>query len=181
MEKILYIIALLSVLTDLFLMGTIVGFFQKKVVYSDFIKFFIPATLVSVVLLLGLFLGHEIKARFTHYEIWYAATILFIFSFKLMYDGIKLNALKKSINPIATKGLFYLSILAAINVWFIGVAFGLLSINYQAIVYSAVSIYMILVAGYLKGFGLKKLMNFRNDLFFAAIFLIIAIIIATKL
>lgn len=178
---ILFTITILAILTDLFLMGSIVGFFQKKIVPTDLAKFLVPTIIISITLLVGVYLGSQVAKLFAEYNVWYAATIIFVLSLKLMYDGIKLDKLKKSINPIDTKGLFYLSFLMAINAFFIGLAFGFLGLLITQVLYFIVSIYFAILAGYLKGFSLKKLIGFRNDLLFAAVFLIVALVIAVKL
>ena len=180
MEKILFTITFLSILTELFLIGTVMGFFQKKIVAIDFFKFLMPAAFIVFALFLGILLANKLKTLFGNYTVWYASTILFILSFKLMYDGIKLDKIKKTINPLDAKGLIYLSILVSLNALFIGTAFGLLKLEYSTIAFSSVSAYLIMVAGYFRGFTLKKLISFRNDLFFAAVFMIVAIFIAIK-
>lgn len=181
MEKALYIITLFCVLVDLFLMGSVAGFLQKKIVVVDFFRFLIPTLIIASLLAAGLFLGKYVSLFFEDYRVWYAATILLILSFKLMYDGLKLNQLKKAMNPLDRKGILYLSVLIGINAFFIGAAFGLLGIPNKVLVYSILSLYFILVAGYFRGLSLKKLMAVKNDLWFAAVLLIIAMVIAIKL
>jgi putative Mn2+ efflux pump MntP len=180
MILILFSIAMFSLLTELFLVGTVAGFFQKKVKLVDLIRFFIPVFISFLLLIIGIYSGNKAASLFSAYKYWYAASILFIFSLKLMYDGSKLNTLKKSINPIDKKGLYYLSILMGINAFFIGLAFGFIELKIITIVYIIFVLYFAILGGYITGFNLKKLISFRNDLFFAIIFLLIAIFVAIK-
>ncbi|MBI9067121.1 MAG: manganese efflux pump [Salinivirgaceae bacterium] len=176
----LFSIAIFSLLIDMFLMGSVIGYFQKKIKSFDLLRFFMPVVFSFLLLAIGLYSGNQAAKFFSSYKFWYAATILFIFSLKLMYDGSKLSAIKRTINPIDKKGLLYLSILIAINAFFIGLAFGFLELKIVFTLYSFVALYISIFTGYLIGFSLKKLIGFKSDLFFAIIYLLISFFIVIK-
>ena len=115
----IYILSVLFIVVELFLSGTIAGFMRKKFQMKDLLRFLIPVIIIDLLLFIGLFTGNGIAGLFEELKIWYAGTILFVLSLKLMYDGIKLNSLKKAINTSDNKGLIHISISSNIIIFVI--------------------------------------------------------------
>jgi putative Mn2+ efflux pump MntP len=129
----LYFCAIFICSVELLFTGMVVGFFQKKFVINDMLRFLLSALFATLLLGLGNFVGNIGNRLVTNYSIWYAATVLFILGLKMFYDGLKLYKLKRFINPLDFKGSIVLAILAGLNAFFVGLSFGLLQIGIKYI------------------------------------------------
>lgn len=173
-----YIVSLFLLGIELFLMASITAFFQKKVLVVDGFKLLGAAIAASLVLGAGLFLGNVVGDAWPQFNNWYAASLFFIFSIKMLFDGFKLNRLKRSVNPIDKQGYRILTVLMIINSFFVGLGFGLLEQTVIKLLYGLTIFVFFALVGYLMGFGMKKLKQGRYELFAAIFYLVIAIAIA---
>jgi len=178
----LFLAALLVLSVDVFLTGTIVGFLQSKFSFKQLFKLqLVLAIIVSIVLLFGIILGKIFMSLYTNLAVWYASTILFILSLKLFYDGIRLHKLRRTINPLDSKGLLAIATFLCLNAFFIGLSFGFLNISNISTLYALLILIGAVIFGYISGFKLKKLIAIRVELYEAIIFFIMAIFIIIKL
>ena len=102
-----FIIAVAVALSiDLFQMGSITSFFQKKITRADTFKLVgIAGTLPIIFILFGWLAGKSLISMLSEQSSWYAASVFFLLSLKSLFDGFKLKPMKKSINPIDIKGI----------------------------------------------------------------------------
>lgn len=179
----LFIALLVSLSADIFLTGTVAGFLIKKPKAIELIRLFvIPVAIPAIILLAGYYSGTLASNIFSSNEsVWYGGTILFILSIKQLYDGLRLNKLKKTINPLDPKGLFLLSIFVGINTFFVGLALGFIGIK-DLLIFRGISFFIFAIAlGFLTGLRLKKLISFRFELVVAIVYLVSALIIVLNL
>ncbi len=172
------IIIILSV--ELFSMGMVVGFFQKKIVIKDIGGFVIVALTLTFFLVLGHKLGVFSSKIFPDYSLWYAATVIFILGLKMFYDGLKLRNLKQLINPLEIKGLLVLTILAGLNVFFVGLGFGLMHLPSNFVFFTVFIFLAVILIGYFMGFRSEKLFSRKFEFLSGIFYIIIAIIIAAN-
>ncbi len=178
MLKIILIAALAILSIECYLMGSITSFIQRRVLFADILKLLISAIIVSIFFTLGIYLGNIIEHALPQFSNWYSATLFFIFSIKMMYDGFKLYKIKRSVNPINWQGFSILTSVVSINGFLIGLGFGLLGCELSNSYFSIIILTFSTLVGYLIGFRIKKLNQGRYELFAAVFYLIIAIIIA---
>jgi hypothetical protein len=173
-----YIVSLVLLAIELFLMASITAFFQKKMLAADGLKLLGAAIAASMVLGAGLFFGILVGNAWPQFNNWYAASLFFIFSIKMLFDGFKLNKLKRAVNPIDKQGYRILTVLLIINSFFVGLGFGLLEQTAVNLFYGLTIFTIFALVGYLMGFRMKKLKQGRYELFAAIFYLVIAIAIA---
>lgn len=175
---IFYIGALFLLAIELFLMASITAFFQRKVLAADGLKLLGAAIAASLVLGTGLYLGSVVNQSWPQFSAWYAASLFFIFSIKMLFDGFKLNKLKRAVNPIDKQGYRILTLLVGINSFFVGLGFGLLEQSVTKFYFGLTIFVFFALVGYLMGFRMKKLNQGRYELLAAVFYLVIAIAIA---
>lgn len=175
----LFICAITLHSIELFLMGQVIGFFQKKFFFNDTLGFILAAFITSLFLGLGFLMGKFFAPIIPDYSVWYAATILLVLGIKMFYSGIKHHKAKQLINPLEIKGLIALAILSGLNAFFIGVAFGLLQLVNAFIYLSFLLFLCAIFFGYFEGFKRKKLPSRRFEFLSGAFYMIIAIVVVT--
>ncbi|MGE4287618.1 MAG: manganese efflux pump [Salinivirgaceae bacterium] len=173
-----YIVSLVLLAIELFLMASITAFFQKKILAVDVFKLLGAAITASLVLGVGIFFGNLVGNTWPQFNNWYAASLFFIFSIKMLFDGFKLNKLKRAVNPIDKQGYRILTVLMVINSFFVGLGFGMLEQTTVKMFYGLTIFTIFALVGYLMGFQMKKLKQGRYELFAALFYLVIAIAIA---
>lgn len=129
---------------------------------------------------LGMFLGKITMPFLIPLNYWYASTLLFMLSVKYIYTAFKLHKHKQNINVNNSKGLLILAFTLIINALLVGIAFGLLNINYKQLLAVFVISFATMLIGLLSGIKQKKQYNIRYDLISAIAFLIISILIISK-
>lgn len=174
---ILLIIALIFIGIEFLLMASVISFFQKKFSFFDATKLLLAASIGTLVFELGIFIGQTVNTFYPEYSLWYAATLFFIFSLKMVYDGFKLSPIKRSVNPIQSQGFVVLVSFIGINGFFLGLGFGLLAITLKQALISILVFIIFSLVGYLLGFKLKKLNKGRYELLAAIFYLIFAIVL----
>lgn len=178
----LFLLAILVLSVDVFLMCAVAGFFQSKFNYKQLINLqFTLAFVVSFILFVGILIGKVFMSFYSELAVWYASTILFLLSLKLFYSGVRLFKLRKTINPTNSKGLLAITTSLSLNVFFIGMSFGFLNISNSATIYAFIVLVLAIVFGYVSGFKQKKLTAIRIELYEAIVYFIMAIFIMAKL
>jgi putative Mn2+ efflux pump MntP len=178
MIHILLVSALAFLAIEFYLMASITSFIQKKFNLVDLLKLLLAPFVVAIIFALGIFIGNVVGAFYPDYSNWYAATLFFIFSIKMIYDGFKLHAVKRSVNPISNQGYFVLISFVSINAFFLGIGFGLKACYFKSILTGLIIFIFFTLVGYLIGFRMKKLSKGRYELLAALFYLITAILIA---
>lgn len=177
----LFFIAILVAAIEPFFIGFVFGYFQEKIRTKDMLKLIVSSVGIMLYLLLGQIIGRASTGWLGNQSGWFAATIFFALGLKLIYDRIKLSKVKQLINPIETKGLLILTVLAGINVFFIGMASGLLKTNMSWYHIGNIMFLVFLFLGFGLGFKSKKIFSRRFELISAVFYIAIAIIIATNI
>jgi len=174
-----FIIAVAVALSiDLFQMGSITSFFQKKITRADAFKLVgIAGTLPIIFILFGWLAGKSLISMLSEQSSWYAASVFFLLSLKSLFDGFKLKPMKKSINPIDIKGLMVLTLFVSINGFLGGLGFGLLFVPVQLLLYVPLIFIVAILAGYLSGIHIKKLFSWQSEFLFSIICLVVALLI----
>ncbi len=177
----LFLITVLVVSVNIFITGSVVGFLQKEADKKQLFRLILtPTTLVAIVLLIGILIGKLFIPFFQNMASWNAATILFLLSLKLAYDGIRLHKIRQSVNPLNSQGLIAISTSIALNALFTGIAFGLLNIPYSYIIYAYAILLSAIFLGYSLGSKMKRLISGRVDIFAAIFFFLCALFIILK-
>ena len=174
---VLYFCAIVLLSIELFFIGLVTGFFQNKFIIKDTFAFLLVSVIATLLLAAGNLLGNFLAKLISDYNIWYAATVLFILGFKMIYSGIKLYKVKQQINPLNLKGLLILAILTGLNTFFVGLGFGLMQLANKYIYLSSMVFMAVILLGYFTGFKSKKLLSYKNEFISGICFIIIAIII----
>lgn len=182
MLEVLFFVAIFILSVDVFIAGSVAGFLQRT---TDFKLIFrlqvFLAFCTSAFFLLGLVVGKLGGTYFSQWSVWYASTIIFLLALKMLYDGLRMHKIRKSINPIDKSGLVALTAMVSINTFFTGIGFGLLNLNYNYFWFVIILFVLVVTLGYFSGFKLKKLIGLRVELFAALLFFIIAVVITLKL
>ncbi len=177
----IFLISVLVISVNIFITGTIAGFLQKKPDMSQLLRLILtPATLGAFVLLVGVAIGKLFISYFHDMSSWYAATILFLLSIKLAYDGMRLHKIRQSVNPLNSQGLLAISTFISFNSLFTGMAFGLLNIPYSYIAYAFIIFISAMLLGYFRGFKMNKLISLKVDVYSAIFFFLCALFIILK-
>ncbi len=162
---------------DLFFTGQVTGFLQQKVNSFDLFKFLVAALTVSVFLELGVLTGKLWNYISSDYSNWYAATIFFVLTLKLVHDGRSLHKTKKSVNPLNPKGLIALTMFSAINAFLAGMGFGLINMDIKYVFLSFLIFYILILAGYIVGLKIRQLIDLKTEYVAAVVFITIAIVL----
>lgn len=183
MIEIITLLLILCLSVDVFLTGTVEGFLIKKPKIVEVLRLVaIPVIIPGIILISGFYFGNLAALVFNKNEaLWFGATVLFILSLKQLYDGFRLNKLKKTINPLDKKGLIILSVFIGINAFFVGLALGFIDID-PNLIFRGITFFIFAIAmGLFIGKRLKKLISFRFELIVSLVYLITAIVIVVKL
>jgi putative Mn2+ efflux pump MntP len=175
----LFICAITLHSIELFLLGQVIGFFQKKFYSRDIPGFILAALITSAFLGFGFLLGNFFTPFLPDFSVWYAATIFLALGIKMFYSGIKLYKAKQLINPLDAKGLIVSAILSGLNAFFIGLSFGLLQLANTFIYLSFLLFLCAIFFGYFEGFNRKKLPSRRFEFVSGVFYMIIAILLVT--
>lgn len=172
------VIIILSI--EMFSMGMVVGFFQKKVFLKDIGKFVLASIMITLFLVFGYKVGFHSSTNFPDYSLWYASTIIFILGLKMLYDSFKLAKFKQLINPLEIKGVLVLTILTGLNAFFIGLSFGLIQLPNNFIFFTVFIFLAVILIGYFVGFKSEKLFSRKVEFLSGFFYIVIAIIIAVN-
>ena len=149
---------------DIVSMGLTAAFLDRRWSAANLLLRFVVTTLIVGALALGgLALGHlgaDYLDRST--GIWFAASLMFLLAVKLVYDGLKTAKIKRSINPTAISGLLTLSCLTGINAFIYAIGFGLLGLEYKAVVWYAPLFFAALLITSLAGIKQQRLHHIYN-------------------
>lgn len=177
----LYFAAIVIASFELIFIGVVISYFQKKIYANDVAKLGLVAVGSFLFLILGQFVGKLSLHWFSERSAWYGATIIFILGLKLFYDRIKLGKVKQLINPLETKGLFTLTLLQGINIFFVGLASGLLNTSLKLQAYSLVVFIVATLLGLVIGLNTKKPSMKRFEFVSGILYIIIAILVASNI
>lgn len=177
----LFFAAVLIASIELFFIGLVLSYFQAKLKAFDIFKLALVSVSAMLFLIVGSLFGKASVNFLAEKSSWFGATVLFILGLKLFYDKVKLSKLKLLINPLESKGLITLAVFMGINIFFVGLASGLLntpfSYNYLAIM----PLLGIALFGYFLGFRTKQLLSRRFEFLSGMLYLAIAIIIVSNI
>ncbi|HAM97103.1 MAG TPA: hypothetical protein DCQ26_00680 [Marinilabiliales bacterium] len=176
----LFIVATAILSVELFSIGLVSRFLEKRSTWIGFLKVCIPFVSSSIILILGLLLGTIMGGLFSATRHWYAATLLFMLSIKLFYDAKKLTQAKRSINPLDTKGLLLLAAFAGINTFFVGISFGLAKLSFPISFFGILVLFLGTISGFFWGIFAKRLFLKQFDWVAAFVFLVIALFLVFK-
>ncbi len=180
MTSSLFIIATAILSVELFSISMVSRFLEQKSSVRVFFIATLPFVICSAILYLSLLLGSLVSGLFVDTQNWYSATILFFLSLKLFYDAKKLTQAKRSINPLDFRGLFVLITFAGMNVFFVGVSFGLKTPSLQIILFGILVLFLGTISGFIWGIFAKRLFLKKFDWIAGFIFLIMSLILVLK-
>lgn len=171
---------LILVTAELFIIGSVAGFFQQKITLKVISRMLIAGLSIFGTLIFGKQLGLWGQHFFPDYAIWYGSSILFILSLKYMYDGIRLKKVKIAINPLDNQGLFVFLFTVGINGLFLGISFGLFQLDLTFNLYALISCLFFILLGLFIGTKMKKLISLRYEVIISILLLVSTIIIVTN-
>ena len=156
---------------DVVSMGLTAAFLDRRWSLPTFALRFVVSAGVSMLFALG---GLAIGRFGTAYldgqtATWFAASLMFLLSVKMVYDGLKTARIKRTINPTAISGLLTLSCLTGINVFIYTIGFGLLNLGYKAVMWYAPLFFVALLVAGIAGAGQKRLHHIYNCWILAAL------------
>jgi len=178
MISFVYLILIVTISIDFFINASVIGFLQQKATKINLIKVLgIPVLIVLIVMVLGLLVGYFCNRYFMNNVSWYAATVIFLLAIKLFYNGIRMHSMRLAINPLNKQGMLAITTFIGINVFFIGIAGGLLNLSVINLLFAAILFSMASILGYYVGLQIKKLFAARFEFLAALIYLISAIML----
>lgn len=168
-----WLFALFAVATtlDIVSMGLTAAFLDKKwSAKSLLLRFAVTVAIVMPLAAAGLAIGHFGTAYLDgQTATWFAASLMFLLSVKLVYDGLKTAQIRRSINPIAMSGLLVLSCLTGINVLIYTIGFGLLNLSFEAVLWYAPLFFAALLITSIFGRRQTRLHHVYNGWILAAV------------
>ncbi|MBQ4230151.1 MAG: hypothetical protein II671_01215, partial [Salinivirgaceae bacterium] len=116
-SAVLFLIFVVASTLDVVSMGLTAAFLDKKwSAGAVMLRFAVSAAVVMLLAAAGLALGYMGTAWLDGTTAtWFAASLMFLLSVKLVYDGLKTSQMRRSINPTVVSGLLALSVLTGIN------------------------------------------------------------------
>lgn len=156
---------------DIVSMGLTAAFLDRKWTVSAFLfRFAISTSIVMLLAAGGLGIGRfGIAYLDGQTATWFAASLMFLLSVKMVYDGLKTARLKRSINPTSPGGLLTLSCLTGINVLIYSIGFGLLDLDCKAVLWYAPLFFAALLVTGIAGAKQQRLHHIYNGWILAAV------------
>lgn len=134
------------------------------------LRFAVSAAIVMLLAVGGLAVGRfGIAYLDGQTATWFAASLMFLLSVKLVYDGLKTAQIRRSINPTAISGLLVLSCLTGINTLIYAIGFGLLNLDFKAALWYAPLFFAALLITSLAGRRQTRLHHIYNGWILAAV------------
>ena len=156
---------------DVLSMGLTAAFLDRRWTLSAFVLRFVVSTATVALLAAG---GFAIGRFGTAWldgrtATWFAASLMFLLSLKMVYDGLKTARIKRTINPTVMSGLASLSCLTGINAFIYAIGFGLLGLGLKAVLWYAPLFFVALLVASLVGARQQRLHHIYNGWILAAV------------
>lgn len=167
----LFAMFVMATTLDIVSMGLTAAFLDKKwSLKSLLLRFAVAAAIVILLAAGGLAIGQFGTAYLdSQTATWFAASLMFLLTVKLVYDGLKTAQIRRSINPTAMSGLLALSCLTGINVLIYTMGFGLLSLSFKAVLWYAPLFFVALLMTSIFGRRQTRLHHIYNGWILAAV------------
>ena len=171
MAEWLFAMFVMATTLDIVSMGLTAAFLDRCWSLKNLLlRFAVSAAIVMLLAVGGLALGRfGIAYLDGQTAIWFAASLMFLLSVKLVYDGLKTAQIRRSINPTAISGLFALSCLTGINTFIYAIGFGLLNLDFKAALWYAPMFFAALLITSLAGRRQTRLHHIYNGWILAAV------------
>ena len=171
MAEWLFALFVLATTLDIVSMGLTAAFLDQKWSAGAFLlRFVVSAAVVMLLSAGGLAIGRfGIAYLDGQTAIWFAASLMFLLSVKLVYDGLKTAQMRRSINPTAVSGLAALSCLTGINALIYSMGFGLLNLSCTKVLWYAPLFFAALLVTSIAGLRQKRLHHIYNGWILAAV------------
>lgn len=178
-SAVLFLIFVVASTLDVVSMGLTAAFLDKKwSAGAVMLRFAVSAAVVMLLAAAGLALGHMGTAWLDGTTAtWFAASLLFLLSVKLVYDGLKTSQMRRSINPTVVSGLLALSVLTGINTLIYSIGFGLLNVSCSMVWFYAPMFFAALLITSIAGRRQTRLHHIYNGWILAALALFSSILI----
>lgn len=180
MSLFIFIIIIIASTIELFFISSTITFLKQKIDGKAIKLLLISSVVVAFTLWLGSRLGSVSRVWFDDKSTWFGSSVLFVLSLKYLYDGLRMKAIRKTINPLDNKGFVLLLLSPIINTLFTGVALGLFGVNATWFLYVIAICFTMSFAGVFIGVRLKKLIGIRYEVFISIVLLVCAIMIVTN-
>ena len=164
---------------DVVQMGLTAAFLDKRwSAGAVLLRFAVSAAIVMLLSAGGLALGYLGTAWLDGTTAtWFAASLMFLLTVKLVYDGLKTAHMRRSINPTIISGLAALSVLTGINTFIYSIGFGLLNVSCSMVWYYAPLFFAAMLITSIAGRGQTRLHHIYNGWIQAALALFGSILI----
>ncbi len=176
MAELIKLIAPIIISLELFFIAGTTGYFSQKFSIGVFVRTTAIWSFSAFVLILGSYIGVWAKSILMAQSSWYATTILFAMAVKYIYVSVRLKKARNTINPLDNAGLLILLLGIGVNAFFLSFAGGLITGSIIPYIWIIPTL-LFPLAGLLYGIVSEKLDNFRIELLYAAVLILIAAII----
>jgi putative Mn2+ efflux pump MntP len=174
----IYILFISALSVDIFSIGMVSSFLLKKLETSTLVKTSLSViSIVPVSVLLGMLTGQFGISYLQLHSAWFAASLFFLLSLKMVFDAFRFSRLKKEINPLDIKGLFILSFSIGVNGFLGGLSLGLLNFPAKNIIITIPLFLVIVISSLFAGLKINRLYNLYGEWVVAGISLICALLI----
>lgn len=175
----LFILFVVATGLDVVALGLTAAFLDSRwSVANLLLRFAVTVVVVAALSACGLALGHMGTAYVDgQTTTWFAASLMFLLTVKLVYDGFKTAQIRRSINPTVMSGLLTLSCLTGINTFIYSIGFGLLGTSCSQVVWYAPVFLAALLLTSIFGARQQRLHHVYNGWIQAAVALFSSILI----
>ena len=175
----LFIVFVVATALDVVALGLTAAFLDSRWSAANLLfRFAVTVLVVAAFSAGGLALGRVGTAYVDgQTATWFAASLMFLLTIKLVYDGLKTAQIRRSINPTIFSGLLTLSCLTGINTFIYSIGFGLLGTGCRQVVWYAPLFLAALLLTSIFGARQQRLHHVYNGWIQAAVALFSSILI----
>ena len=171
MAEWLFAMFVMATTLDIVSMGLTAAFLDRCWTAKNFMLRFVVSSVTVMLLAAGGLAAGRFGMAYLDGQTatWFAASLMFLLAVKLVYDGLKTARIRRSINPTLLSGLVILSCLTGINAFIYSIGFGLLNLDFKAVLWYAPLFFAALLVTGLAGLRQKRLHHIYNGWIMAAV------------
>ncbi len=175
----LYILLLAGTAIEVVAAALVSMFIQQQISFKNIvIQFVVFTCMVGLLSGTGIFIGNKISTwQPDQTSMWLSASLLFVLTIKLVYDGTRTAVIRQQINPTGMSGILTLAALSGINTFIYSVAMGLSGMSPLAAKWIVPLFFVSIVSASIIGIKQRHLHKFYSDWVLAAISLFCSLLI----